>query len=242
MAMAKKTQDQPYKADQKKSSGFLFPLRLPIARSDANPLVLRLCKSIAPSVRCPEPTAENGIVVGSFGGPAPQRGLSPVDDFVAVLPANLRVSFVLQQMENEVVAGNGVDIPCWARWETHSSAIPFPTPESERGGPYSLPAPGPGEIWPITHANGLYDALVKDGCGNTPVFPVSFQSSVGEMEDVLSSYMQIGEFGAVDDTTLQPNGFWTFSYTIRATGTNGGVSDFKFSGVVSVTCTNIEKF
>ena len=62
------------------------------------------------------------------------------------------------------------------------------------------------------------------------------------MEDVLSPYVQIGEFSTVDETTLQPNGFWTFSYTIRATGTNGGVSDFKFKGVVSVTCTNMETF
>jgi len=187
----------------------------------------------------PTPTAENGTVIGSFGGPAPQSGLSPTDDVVAPLPANLRVSFVLQQMENEIVSGNGVDTQCWARWETHS---PVATQENEGGGPFTLPAPGPGEIWAIPHANGIYDALVQDGCGNTPVFPVEFHSSVGEMEDILSPYVQIGEFGAVDETTLKPNGFWTFSYTIRATGTNGGVSDFKFKGVVSVTCTNVESF
>lgn len=144
-------------------------------------------------------------------------------------------------MENEVVSGSGVDVPCWARWELHS---PVATDEFQVDGSnlWSLPAPGPGEIWPIPHANGIYDALVEDGCGNTPVFPVQIESSVGEMENILSPYVQIGEFAAVDDKTLQPNGFWTFSYTIRATGTNGGVSDFKISGIVSVTCTNIETF
>lgn len=239
--MAKKGEGRRYPADKKKApkANFLFPLRLPIVRSEPDPLVRRLCKSIARSVRSPAFTAENGAVVGRFGGPAPQGGFPPIDDVAATLPAHLRVSFILQQMENEIVSGGGVDIPCWARWETHSSAA---TEEFGDGGPFSLPAPGPGEIWPIPHANGIYDALVEDGCGNTPVFPVEFHSSVGEMEDILAPYVLIGQFDAVDDTTLQPNGFWTFFYTIRATGTNGGVSDFKFRGIVSVTCTNIETF
>jgi hypothetical protein len=62
---------------------------------------------------------------------------------------------------------------------------------------------------------------------------------VGEAENILDNYVSIGQFDAVDDTTLQPNGFWTFAYTIRATGTQGGVSDFKFRGIVSITCTNL---
>lgn len=230
-----------YNANGKKAGGakFLFPLRLPMARSDVNPLVLRLCESIGRTIRCPDSTVDNGTVVGSFGGPAPRGGDSALNDLTATLPANLRVTFVLQQMQNEVVSGNGVDVPCWATWETHS---PVATLERSNGGPFSLPAPGPGEIWPIPHANGIYDALVRDGCGNTPVFPVEFHSTVGEMEDILSPFVQIGEFSETDETTLQPNGFWTFSYTIRATGSNGGVSDFKFRGVVSVTCTNLETF
>jgi hypothetical protein len=240
--MTKKTKDRPYQADKEKAPrpAFLFPLRLPLVRSDADPVFHRLCRSIArSSIRCPESTVENDTVIGNFGGPAPQGGVSPADDLVATLPANLRVSFILQQMENEVVSGNGVGTPCWARWETHSSVA---TEEKGEGGPFTLPAPGPGEIWPVPHANGIYDALVQDGCGSTPVLPVTFHSSVGEMEDILSPYVLIGQFDAVDNTTLQPNGFWTFSYTIRATGTQGGVSDFKFRGIVSVTCTNIQTF
>lgn len=239
--MAKKQKDRRYKGDKKKAprSGFLFPLRLPMVRSDPDPLIRRLVESITRPVQFPAFTAENGAVVGRFGGPAPQGGFPPIDDEAAPLPAHLRVTFILQQMENEVVSGGGVGIPCWARWETHSSVA---TEEFEEGGPFSLPAPGPGEVWPVPHANGIYDALVEDGCGNTPLFPVEFHSSVGEMEDILAPYVQIGQFDAVDDTTLQPNGFWTFAYTIRATGTQGGVSDFKFRGIVSVTCTNIETF
>ncbi len=239
--MTESAKDRPYKADERKVPGvrFLFPLRLPVVGSDPNPLFSRLCKSIARSVRCPHDTVENSTVIGRFGGSSPQGPAASISGLVAELPASLRVTFVLQQMENEVVSGNGVDVPCWARWETHS---PIATEEREEGGPFSLPAPGPGEIWPVPYHNGIYDALVQEGCGSTPVFPVEFQSSVGEMEDILSPFVLIGQFNAVDNTTLQPNGFWNFSYTIRATGTSGGVSDFKFRGTVSVTCTNIESF
>jgi hypothetical protein len=225
--------DKPLKARR----SFLFPLQLPLVRSEANPLISRLCKSIAPRVRCPIPSVESGLVVGNFGGP--KGGQSHIDDLVAKLPVHLRVTFILQRMENEIVSGNGVTIPSWATWETHS---PDATVERLGGGPFSVPVPGPGEVWPLDHANNLYDALVHNGCGATPVFRVEFHSTVGEQPDLFEPFVLIGEFLGVDNTTLQPNGFWTFSYTIRATGTNGGTSDFKFRGIVSVTCTNIVAF
>jgi hypothetical protein len=180
---------------------------------------------------------ENGVILGNVG--RTKGGQSQIDDLVAKLPPHLRVNFILQQMENEVVSGNGVNVPSWATWETHS---PDATLERLGGGPFTLPVPGPGEVWPLDHANLIYDALVHNGCGATPVFRVELQSTVGEMPDIFEPSVLIGEFLGVDNTTLQPNGFWTFSYTIRATGTNGGVSDFKFRGIVSVTCTNIVAF
>jgi hypothetical protein len=200
---------------------FLFPLRLPamVERSESIPLVSRLCDYIAGTVRCPESAVKNGTVVG----------YSPIGDITTEPPPNLRVSFVLQQMENEVISGDGVDTFTWAFWETSS-----PIATEEEGGPYALPAPGPDEIWDIPHANQIYDAIVEDGCGSTPVFPVQFDSWIEENDDDVL----IGEFSATDNSTLQPNGFWNFAYTIRATGTNDGVSDFHFKGVVTVTCTN----
>ena len=234
--MAQKRKDHRHRSDKKLSARrrFLFPLQLPalVVRSDASPLFERLCLSIVGKVRCPETATYGDTVVGSSRSAGPGGG---PDDVAALLPANLRVSFVLQEMENEIVSGGGVDIPAWAVWETTSSAA-----TDESGGPFSLPAPGPGETWDVPHANLIYNAIVEDGCGNTPVFPVEFHSSVNEMEDFLSEFVEIGDFDAVDNSTLTPNGFWTFSYTIRAVGTNGGVSDFKFRGVVSVTCTNLQ--
>ena len=218
-------------SDRSPQSNFLFPLRLPVVRSHADPLLARLFQAVTGPRRIPFDTVETGAVVGSFGGPVPIPGGSTIDDIVTTLPANLLVIFVLQQMENEIVAGGGVTEQCWATWETHG-----PEATVENGGPFALPVPMPGQVWPISHANGIYQGLINDGCGATPTFPVEFHSTVGEQDNVFDKFVQIGEFHAVDNSTIQPNGFWTFAYTIRAEGTNGGVSDFKFSGIVSVTC------
>jgi hypothetical protein len=82
--------------------------------------------------------------------------------------------------------------------------------------------------------------LVQDGCGNTPIFPVTFHSSVKDLDE--NPPIVLGEFSAVDNTSLQPPGFWTFFYVIRATAEDGGVSDFKFYGTVSVSCANLGSF
>lgn len=51
--------------------------------------------------------------------------------------------------------------------------------------------------------------------------------------------VEIGTFSATDNTTIQPNGYWNFSYKMRVTDANGGVSDIKAKGIVSALCTNI---
>jgi hypothetical protein len=161
--------------------------------------------------------------------------LSLPEDVVTELPAHLRVIFILQQMEHQVVSDGGVAADCWAEWETSSRIA-----TEQNGGPFQLPAPGRGEVWPVPHANGIYQAIVAAGCGNTPVFPVEFGCRVKEWDGWLGDQVYIGNFSAIDDVTLVPNGFWTFACSIRATGSAGGVSDFKFRGIVSVTCTQLE--
>jgi hypothetical protein len=157
------------------------------------------------------------------------------DDIVTELPAHLRVVFILQQMEHQIVSGGGVASDCWAEWTTSS-----PIATDQNGGPFQLPAPGPGEVWPVPHSNGIYQAIVAAGCGNTPVFAVDLESRVKEWDGWLGDPVYIGDFKSFDDMTLVPNGFWTFAYTIRAVGSGGGVSDFRFRGIVSATCTLME--
>jgi hypothetical protein len=41
---------------------------------------------------------------------------------------------------------------------------------------------------------------------------------------------------AEDDSTLVPNGIWTFQYTIRMPETGSGTFDFEHSGRVTIFC------
>jgi hypothetical protein len=155
-----------------------------------------------------------------------------IDDFTTELPPHLRVSFVLTEMSHDVVSGGGVQGAVFVRWENRSTAA---TKELYSYSAYEAPNPGS----PLSLDFPIYDGFVHDGCGNTPVFPISFHSWV--LEDYVK-HAVLGEFSATDNSTIQPNGFWTFAYTIRATDSHGGVSDYTFRGTVSATCTNLDSF
>jgi hypothetical protein len=155
-----------------------------------------------------------------------------IDDFTTVLPPHLRVSFVLTEMSHEAVSGGGVQVTAFTEWFVDSNA----STEEYSGSLVYLPPPD--SVQPESRL--IYDALVIDGCGNTPVFPISFDNWIVEEKAVENPV--IGEFSATDNSTIQPNGFWTFSYTIHATDSFGGVSDYTFRGTVSATCTNLYSF
>ena len=55
------------------------------------------------------------------------------------------------------------------------------------------------------------------------------QSSIHDFDD-----HTFGEVSLSDETV--GSGYYVFRYKIRATGLDGGVSDFFFSGLVPVTC------
>ena len=165
-----------------------------------------------------------------YGGAA--GGALPTIDpaFKAYLP-NIRVSFVLQQITNKIVAGGGVsgDPASFVEWSTTGSAASV-----ENGGPYFYPLPGPGTTWDTDdlYHTVLYDALVFNACDSFAPFPVSHDALIE------NGGSEIGAFHGVDNTTLDHTGFYNFSYTARATA-GAKVSDFRFSGKVNVTCSGL---
>lgn len=165
-------------------------------------------------------------------------GPGPIDDKAIELPPHVRVTLLLTELSHTVVSGGGVDVPTWASWESHS-----PEATQERyDEPVSLPMPAAGETWPLDyHSFVFYDGLVEDGCGNTPEFPISLDSWIEEQEHFGAPFVLIGQT-SISSSTIQPNGVWVFSYTIRAVGSNGGVSDYTLSGKVTATCTNARSF
>jgi hypothetical protein len=211
-----------------RNSDFLFPLAIPLFQvcvSPENPLLVRLLAGVIGRAGASIP----GIVVG---------GVDSINDFKAPGLDNLYVGLHIQSVENEVVAGAGVTDECWAVWESHSTAASV-----EKGGPVWWPLPPPGQMFNSFGPHStIYAGLIDNGCGNTPSFPIEHLCRVGEWQigQGSDSFVEIGAFHGVDSSTIQPTGYWTFAYTVRAKGTNGSVSDFKFRGNVPAICSSLK--
>jgi hypothetical protein len=201
------------------TSRFLTPLP---ARLVVTPTDPRFCREPR-GRRCPPV-----LVYGGAAGPA----LPTIEPVIKADLPNVRVSFVLQEISNQIVANGGVngDPNTFVEWSTTSAAA-----SEEHGGPYGYPLPGPGVTWDdddLYHTI-IYDALVLNACENFPPFPVEHDALI----EVSGS--EIGAFHGSDNSTLDHTGYYNFSYTTRATGVNGKVSDFHFSGKVNVTCSGL---
>jgi hypothetical protein len=194
---------------------FLTPLPAPTV---VNLTATTFCQQLQ-GLRCP-PVLTNG---GGAGNALPT--IEPV--FKANLP-NVRVSFVLEEIENEIVAGGGVsgDPYAFVEWLTTSSAASI-----ETGGPYGYPLPPPGVTWDDLYHAVIYDAIVFNACESFSAFPVDHDASIE------GNGVEIGAFHGVDASTLNHTGYYNFSYKAHATSAGGAVSDFRFSGKVNVVCT-----
>jgi hypothetical protein len=171
-------------------------------------------------VNCPPTLSAGGRSSGAGG---------QTSTILANLP-HLRMDVVLRRMENKIVSGGGVkndfiDIIV-ASWSLSSNAA---TSIIDMTYPVRLPAPGPGESWDILHVDHLFGGIIQNGCSNTTEFDIALQSSIHDFNDAT-----FGDVSLSDETV--GSGYYIFRYKIRATGPDGGVSDFFFSGDVPVTC------
>lgn len=196
---------------------FLEPLALRFILSPDDPLRPQFCARLRDGTRCPPIISAGGI-----------PNIDPA--FTADLP-NVRVTFIMQTIENEVIANGGVDDPfVFVDWKTTGTEA-----DIENGGPYGWLLPGPGDPSPVGFGGDgmvIYDALVLNACGSFSPFPVKHESTLGEVE----SGEKIGSFVGSDNSTIDSTGFYNLNYTVRAKDSDGGVSDFHFSGKASVTC------
>lgn len=209
-------------SSQTTSPSFLTPLP---SRFVAPAPTTGFCGQLALSGRrCPPVLVYSGP---SSGGPLPT-----IDPALKANLPHVRVSMVIQEIANVIVAGGGVSVGALnplLEWTTTGSAASV-----ERGGPYYWPLPGPGATWnnfgphPI-----IYDALQFNTCDSFGAFPIQHDAVI---ED---GGVSIGAFHGVDNTTVNHTGFYNFSYTARARDTRGGVSDFRFSGKVNATCSGL---
>jgi hypothetical protein len=194
-------------------------------------LVLRAGDSRLPQFCAPAGAVSCPPVVSSVAIPG---GVWPPDD-VGYNYRNVRVSFYVEEIRNEIVANGGADIADvgFVNWQTNSSE-----PLAESGGPFAWPAPGPGQTYSdfghYASPSGLliYDALVFNACGSFASFPVEHEATVTETWGGTI----LGSFAETDNSTIDSTGYYNLSYTIRAEDSDGGVSDFRIEGVVAAIC------
>lgn len=204
---------------------FLKPLVFQSVLSLKDPMIPRIC---AGEMRCPPIVSNRGV------GVLPQ--LEP--KITANLP-NVRVSFFIQEISNEIIANGGVETAPgdfeFVEWLTTGSEA-----DEENGGPFGWSLPGPGDTYnnfgaPHAGPFGLmvYDALVLGACESLTSFDVQHEATIME------AGADIGSFVGVDNSTIDSTGYYNLNYTVRATDSDGGVSDFHFSGKAHVLCSGL---
>lgn len=139
-------------------------------------------------------------------------------------PPHLRVDFLVQTLENLAVSNGGAIQDMRINWSAHSTVA---TDEPEFKPDSWIPPPGNSLQF---NDPPIYIGLVTNGCGNVVTFPITFYSEVYKGGDIL------GSFSATDNKTIQPNGYWNFSYTIRVSDNNGNQSDVRVKGIVRALC------
>lgn len=228
LAQAQATRSPELAAASTTPDGFLTKARRSppdVARHDSESPVEAWCAQASRnSTSCP-PQQHHGPVVIA-------------DDLTAGLP-NLRLDIILREMTNDVVSGSGVEAPdgtlVFAMWKIVSAnadaSIPAPAdPE------YGLPAPPPGESWPVSQQNYLFQGIILNGCLGPASFDLTLDSKIHQSDQPLP-YGQVHLVDSVDG-----HGYYNFKYTIRATDEEGNVSDFTFSGDANAYCTSQADF
>ena len=114
-----------------RTPSFLSPLpsRLVFTPTDS-----KFCRNL-PGLLCPP-----ALIYGGAGGPA----LPTIEPALKLDLPNVRVSFVLQEIRNQVVANGGINpgATTFVNWSTTS-----PAAWQEHGGPFGYTLPPPGVTW-----------------------------------------------------------------------------------------------
>lgn len=211
--------------------------------------VIRPADSDYPRDICRRQSALRCPPVLTYGGA--RGGLPTIDPALMGYLPHVRVTFVLERMDNEIVEGSGVSLDAI---EPVFEVLTSSSAASVENGLYefdsNLPA-GQDEwfndkVWLPAGGLVLYDALVFNACETFSSFPVEHSVSVVDMS---ANYGTWTAFHGVDASTLSSLGFYGFKYKLRVS-INGGpapdggqygedISDIHFLGKVNVTCTGV---
>lgn len=140
------------------------------------------------------------------------------------IPPHLRVEFIIQTLDNMSVGKTGAKNNMRINWSVHS-----PTASNEPDFKPNSWVPDPGSALQFND-QPIYIGHVANGCGDVPVYPITFYSEIYSGEEVL------GSFSASDNNTIQPNGYWNFTYTVRVYDDKNNMSDIIVKGIIKAFC------
>lgn len=206
----------------KTRSTFIEPIEMKISVLPEREMP-SFCAASDLGVQCPS-------VIGGTSGPRfPSDG--PI---ITTGYKNVRVSMYIDKITNKEISGGGVDnLPNYkfAEWFTTS-----PDADVELTGPYNWSLPEPGNSYDEFGPHGsyfglkVYDALVFGECGSFNDFDIEHDATVTTLA------VDLGNFHGVDTSTINKTGYYNVNYTVRAEDTDGGVSEFQFSGELHAVC------
>jgi hypothetical protein len=212
-----------------RSHGFLTPLDPSLFLPPDHPRVRRACRNNDSETVCPQFLKYGSDEVG------PGPFIAPV--FSAYAP-HLLVTFTFWDVTNIPITSNGVrtfGLHLTFFVDSAVSDVERPTEFSGSGVahfPGEVP-PGTTATYPAIH----WRAIVLNGCVSPPaVIPIDFRNRITSREDNLSPSEEIGVFDGADDTSLVSTGFWNVGYDVRATDSDGGSSNLRVRGTMSVVC------
>lgn len=216
---------------------FLSPLKHSLFLHPDDPRVTATCQE-------PDERGECAPVLRFGGTGEPGPVIPPV---FGTDVRHLWLGFRLTSIRNVPIAGGGVPIIVEGERATNT-LFGFSSPVIE-GGPTINYSTGvnavPGET--RTRNDLIWRGVLEDGCiSPPPVIPIDFTGVLrlgideeGNYNPFSGELVDVDVFETTDDSSLVPTGFWNFQYTLRASVSGGDiVSDFEFSGKVSVLCTN----
>ncbi len=214
---------------RKTSETFIKPLKLEVISADSRLIHPEFCNKLSSRTRCPDIVSNDGA----------SGGVLLPDPWVGTGYKNVRVSVYVSDITNTVVDNGGVETELDDDFEFIEWYTTSPEADLENTGPYGWSLPGPGQTYdqfgPHGSASGLrvYDALVLGACGSLSSFDISHDADISE--DALN----IGSFSASDNSTINNTGYYNMEYIVRASDSDGGVSDFVVRGEVHVLCTGL---
>lgn len=216
-----------YSSESRKTRSFLAPL--------TGPPLVPLVPPLPSLEEVLEFVRRGGSAPGQLLGNTPARGtrpppIPPTDNLASAELPNLLIRVLLQSSRHTTVQGDGVNDSVQGRVVMNW----FVDGADDHWDAAKQPIPQPGEVMNLDQINGVYRAVLFDGCLSSAFIPIGLSAVID-----IAPGIEIGSFSGFEPEMIRRGGQWAFEFTIRASKDDGAhQSDLRFQGMIDATCTN----